>query len=87
LLRDPKVGIDSAIGMGDGEFKRCEIEILTEKKQYERVFELCLSKLDRLITAKESKEDATVIEALLEADDWFTWNALLESGQEIPKPE
>jgi hypothetical protein len=87
LLQDPKVGIESAVGMGDGEFIRCEIEVLTDKKQYDKISELCHSKLDRLITAKESKEDATVIETLAGVDDWFIWNALLQSSRELTKPE
>jgi hypothetical protein len=73
--------------MGDGEFIRCEMEILKEKKQFDQLFNLCYAKLDRLILAKKAKEHISVIDSLSGADDWFMWDALLVSAKGSTTPE
>jgi hypothetical protein len=80
LLQNPKVGLDSSVGMGDGEFIRCEIELLKEKELYDQLFEHCHLKLSNLIAAKESEKDSALVQSLSGADDWFIWNALLDAG-------
>jgi hypothetical protein len=87
LLQDPKVGISSSVGMGDGEFTRCEIELLKEKENFVKVFQLCYSSLEKLILAKENKAETTLLETLSGADDWFIWNSMLESIKTNPTTE
>lgn len=87
LLQNPKVGIDSPVGMGDGEFIRCEMKLLKETKQYDRLLEQCHNRLQQLITAKESNEAANIIDPLSGADDWFVWECLLLSSRQSSKAE
>jgi len=87
LLQSPKVGIESTVGMGDGEFIRCEMKLLKNTKQYSQLFEQCYNKLQRLITAKEAKEKTSAIDLLSGADDWFIWECLLLSSRAGGKAE
>lgn len=81
------MGIKSSVGMNDGEFVRCEVELLQQKGLHDQVVESCHSKLGDLILAREKHESDTIIDSLSGADDWFVWNSLLESSQQRSKPE
>jgi hypothetical protein len=47
---------------------------------HDRVFERCWAALDGLAAAREAGEPA---DALAGADDWFTWNSLLEAAASL----
>jgi hypothetical protein len=87
LLQNPRVGLDSSVGMGDGEFIRCEIDLLKEKGLYDQLFDLCHLKLKTLVAAKQSAKDPALIQSLSGTDDWFIWNALLDSCWNPSKSE
>jgi hypothetical protein len=87
LLQNPRVGLDSSVGMSDGEFIRCEIDLLKEKELYDQLFDLCHLKLKTLVAAKQSAKDTALIQSLSGTDDWFIWNALLDSCWNSSKSE
>jgi hypothetical protein len=82
LFENPKIGIDSAVGLGDIEFTRLEIQLLQENltKNADRIFNQTFSPLEKLLDAKSKEDNVTQIEALSGADDWYVWESLIAAG-------
>jgi hypothetical protein len=81
IFEDPKIGIDSSVGKGDGEFTRLRIQILKEKpgENADGIFKQTFKQLEALINATE-KKNSSAVEKLAGANDWFVWDALIEAA-------
>lgn len=85
-LADARLGPDSAIAKGEWELWRIRLKLLEENKQWQELFEISRSLLQR---ARRKDESGKIVEPGM--SDWIVWEAFIRSAVELPghkqKPE